>query len=49
MQLGRELPLEHTYSCIRPVSGLHCGQCNKCAERQRAFAEAGMVDPTVYI
>jgi 7-cyano-7-deazaguanine synthase len=49
MQLGRSLPLEHTFSCIRPVDGLHCGRCNKCAERRRAFAEAGMSDPTQYV
>jgi len=48
MQLGRRLPLEHTFSCIRPTEGLHCGRCNKCAERQRAFADAGMADPTIY-
>jgi 7-cyano-7-deazaguanine synthase len=48
MHLGRDLPLEHTFSCIRPVDGLHCGRCNKCAERRRAFADAGMIDPTVY-
>lgn len=53
MRLGRALPLQHTWSCIAPVRDLqeqhgHCGQCNKCAERQRAFADAGMDDPTVY-
>jgi 7-cyano-7-deazaguanine synthase len=48
MQLGRSLPLEHTFSCIRPVNGWHCGRCNKCAERRRAFVEAGMADPTRY-
>jgi 7-cyano-7-deazaguanine synthase len=48
MHLGRDLPLQHTFSCIRPVNGLHCGQCNKCAERKRAFTEAGMIDPTQY-
>jgi 7-cyano-7-deazaguanine synthase len=48
MHLGRGLPLEHTFSCIRPANGLHCGRCNKCAERRRAFAEAGMADPTRY-
>jgi 7-cyano-7-deazaguanine synthase len=48
MHLGRGLPLEHTFSCIRPVNELHCGRCNKCAERMRAFADAGMVDPTRY-
>ena len=45
---GRDLPLELTFSCIRPVAGRHCGRCNKCAERRRAFAEAGLTDRTVY-
>lgn len=45
---GRGLPLEHTLSCIRPVDGLHCGRCNKCAERRRGFAQAGIADPTCY-
>jgi len=43
-----KLPLEHTFSCIRPIDQRHCGKCNKCAERQRAFVEAGMRDPTEY-
>lgn len=46
--LGRESPLELTLSCIAPDGGVHCGACNKCDERQRAFAEAGVVDQTVY-
>ena len=33
LQLGRGVPLELTFSCLAPVGGLHCGQCNKCAER----------------
>jgi 7-cyano-7-deazaguanine synthase len=48
MLRGKGLPLEHTLSCIRPVAGKHCGACNKCAERQRAFASAGLRDPTDY-
>lgn len=53
MRLGRDLPLQHTWSCIAPVRAtseqlLHCGQCNKCAERQRAFADAEIGDPTTY-
>lgn len=48
MQRGRGLPLELTFSCIRPVSGRHCGRCNKCAERRRAFAESGVPDATLY-
>jgi 7-cyano-7-deazaguanine synthase len=45
---GRNLPLEYTLSCMRPVDGRHCGACNKCAERRRAFAAAGLADPTEY-
>jgi 7-cyano-7-deazaguanine synthase len=45
---GRSMPLGQTWSCMQPVSGQHCGQCNKCAERQKAFAQAGIDDPTLY-
>jgi 7-cyano-7-deazaguanine synthase len=45
---GRGLPLGLTFSCIRPAGDRHCGRCNKCAERRRAFGEAGMNDPTEY-
>jgi 7-cyano-7-deazaguanine synthase len=48
MRLGKELPLEWTFSCIHPVAGRHCGKCNKCAERRHAFAAAALVDRTVY-
>lgn len=48
MQLGDGLPLHLTFSCIHPVRGLHCGQCNKCAERQHAFALVERDDPTPY-
>jgi 7-cyano-7-deazaguanine synthase len=48
MRRGRGLPLEWTFSCIRPADGRHCGQCNKCAERRRAFREADLPDPTAY-
>jgi 7-cyano-7-deazaguanine synthase len=48
MQLGRDLPLELTFSCIAPAAELHCGRCNKCAERRAAFREAGLDDRTVY-
>ncbi len=48
MQLGRDLPLELTFSCIAPVDGLHCGRCNKCAERRRAFRSVNLDDPTPY-
>jgi 7-cyano-7-deazaguanine synthase len=48
MALGRGMPLELTFSCIAPVNHLHCGRCNKCAERQAAFRESGIQDKTVY-
>ena len=40
--------LAFTFSCLNPRGVLHCGRCNKCAERQRAFRAAGAADPTVY-
>lgn len=48
MQLGRKYPLELTFSCLAPRYGLHCGRCNKCAERQKAFREGEIPDPTIY-
>lgn len=48
MELGRGLPLELTFSCIAPAKGLHCGRCNKCAERIAAFRQIGVDDPTEY-
>src|SRR5262249_638463 len=45
---GQNLPLEHTFSCLQPRGEQHCGACNKCAERRRAFREAGIPDPTIY-
>ena len=48
MELGRGLPLALTFSCIAPADGLHCGRCNKCAERKAAFREAEIPDGTRY-
>jgi 7-cyano-7-deazaguanine synthase len=48
LALGGTLPLEHTFSCIAPVGERHCQTCNKCAERRKAFAEAGIEDRTQY-
>lgn len=49
MQLGRDLPLELTFSCLQPVDARHCGRCNKCAERQAAFRLIDLPDPTRYV
>jgi 7-cyano-7-deazaguanine synthase len=52
LRRGRGLPLEWTFSCIRPAAGpwgeRHCGACNKCAERRQGFGAAGLTDPTAY-
>jgi 7-cyano-7-deazaguanine synthase len=45
---GKELPLHLTFSCINPTQGIHCGTCNKCAERRKGFRDAGLADDTVY-
>lgn len=48
LQRGAGLPLELTFSCIDPVGLQHCGACNKCAERRRAFRKAAIYDATEY-
>jgi 7-cyano-7-deazaguanine synthase len=48
MRRGGDLPLELSFSCIRPLADQHCGACNKCAERRRAFEAAGRCDLTAY-
>jgi 7-cyano-7-deazaguanine synthase len=48
LRRAREAPLGLTFSCIQPIGGRHCGRCNKCAERRKAFAVAGLHDPTDY-
>jgi 7-cyano-7-deazaguanine synthase len=45
---GRYLPLHLSFSCIDPQGREHCGRCNKCAERQKAFQEAAIEDQTTY-
>ena len=43
-----DLPLGLTFTCMAPKAGKHCGRCNKCGERQRAFQRAGVADRTEY-
>jgi 7-cyano-7-deazaguanine synthase len=41
--------LAATTSCYQPdTSGAACGQCDSCLLRRKAFAEAGVIDPTRY-
>ncbi len=46
--IDNDLPLIHTFSCINPVDGVHCGGCNKCRERQEGFKNTGNKDPVQY-
>ena len=48
IQRGEELPLELTFSCFDPHGESHCGRCNKCGERRRAFRNAAIPDKTRY-
>ncbi|MCM8811607.1 MAG: 7-cyano-7-deazaguanine synthase [Candidatus Omnitrophica bacterium] len=43
-----DVPWQHTFSCIRPVRRRHCGRCQKCAERKKAFQLARIPDQTLY-
>ena len=45
---GANLPLHLTFSCLNPDGELACGDCNKCAERQKVFRDAGIPDRTEY-
>lgn len=48
VRLGEGLPIELTFSCIAPIDELHCGRCNKCAERKNAFQTLDIPDLTQY-
>lgn len=47
--IGKELGIDysHTYSCYCGEE-IHCGECGTCRERKKAFADAGISDPTSY-
>jgi 7-cyano-7-deazaguanine synthase len=42
-----KVPIAETWSCYEGGE-IQCGRCGTCVERQEAFAEAGVADPTVY-
>jgi 7-cyano-7-deazaguanine synthase len=44
-----DLPIELSLTCAQPTGASHCGNCNKCTERQQAFLEAGVDDRTKYL
>ena len=46
--MGKKLVLDATFSCINPKGYDHCGDCNKCMERKKAFFAAGVLDKTKY-
>ena len=51
IKAGTELGVDYsqTLSCYDPVEGKACGHCDSCQLRAKGFADAGIVDPTIYI
>ncbi|WP_323736721.1 7-cyano-7-deazaguanine synthase QueC [Methanosphaera sp. ISO3-F5] len=49
VETGHEFnaPMDLSYSCYTGKE-LHCGKCESCKRRKRAFVEAGLDDPTEY-
>jgi 7-cyano-7-deazaguanine synthase len=41
------VPFDKTWSCYKG-GDLHCGTCGTCVERQEAFRDANVDDPTAY-
>jgi 7-cyano-7-deazaguanine synthase len=37
LQKARAIPLKYTFSCLNPKGIQPCGQCNKCAEREKVM------------
>jgi len=52
IQTGIKLNVDYsmTHSCYDPdQSGRACGHCDSCLLRKKGFAEAHVIDPTVYV
>ncbi|WP_411810386.1 7-cyano-7-deazaguanine synthase [Bacillus glycinifermentans] len=49
LKIGFDLgvPLEETWSCASN-STIHCGWCDPCKNRQKAFKDNGITDNTLY-
>ena len=41
------MPYELTWSCYRDAEE-HCGKCESCVNRKKAFQQAEVADPTEY-